>query len=299
MKNYEVIAPRAADHAVRVKKTFAKGEDFWVLLLSDAHWDSPECQLWLLKEHLDTALERNAMVVDNGDFLDVIASRWDKRGGHGGARKEHAQHDYLDSIVDSAAKWLQPYSELFGVWGTGNHEAKIVKIVGTDMTRRLVDKLSEGREKPIVRAGYEFWIRFQFTNSGGCSKTFNVKFSHGFGGSSPVTKGTINAQRMAADIDGADAVVTGHIHQKWSIPGVVETLESNTGRVVLRERHHVQLGSYKLDFRTDGAPTWHMQGNRQPKPLGGAWLRFSQTSRGVTMTVEPTTVDYSRLRMPA
>lgn len=293
-----MVAPKAADYAVICRKVFERGEDFWVLLMSDLHWDSPETQLWLLKQHLDQAKERNAIVIDIGDMLDVMGSRWDKRGTHGSVRPEHSKHDYLDSLVDSCADWLKPYREQIKVVGTGNHEAKIVKVVGTDLTRRVVDRLnSDGGE--IIRTGYEFWVRFMFTTSSGCKRGFRLKCSHGFGGSSPVTKGTINAQRMGADIDGADIIATGHIHQKWTLPGVVETLEDNTSRVILRERIHVQLGSYKCDFRTDGAPTWHMQGNRQPKPLGGCWLHFrpAQGDRTIIVTPVATEVDYSRLRM--
>jgi hypothetical protein len=76
----------------------------------------------------------------------------------------------------------------------------------------------------------------------------------------------------------------------------VETLNAATHRVELRKTEHIQVGSYKADFRTDGAATWFTQKIGTTKPVGGQWLEFSsKNGRTIEWTVTPAWVDYSKL----
>ena len=45
---------------------------------------------------------------------------------------------------------------------------------------------------------------------------------------SPVTKGTIQANRRTSRTEGASFFVSGHIHEKWNLPQVVEKLNETT-----------------------------------------------------------------------
>lgn len=54
--------------------------EWWLLLTSDHHLDSPKCNRELLKRHLQEAVNRNAGIHFNGDVLDLMQGVGDK--GH-------------------------------------------------------------------------------------------------------------------------------------------------------------------------------------------------------------------------
>lgn len=284
-------------HALHIHQKYSTGFEQWYFLTSDIHWDSPECQLDLLKSHLELARERNALWIDNGDLLDVIASEGDRRGGKSSARPEHNNSTYLDAIVDTAVEWLAPYASMWVYAGRGNHDAKMMRMHNTDILRRVVHSLND-KSANIHLGGYGGWIRFVFEHSsGGRMKTYCMKLFHGAGGGGEVTKGTMEAQRMAATVANADIVVTGHVHESWVLEMVQEALD-NRGRVHFRHRQHCKLASYKLDYRLDGEPTWHMQRpGGTPKPIGGKFLRFfcDAAADRVLCEIVPAPVNYGAL----
>jgi hypothetical protein len=273
----EVIAPPSQDYALRVKCKYSRNWEQWVWFQSDLHWDSPEWQRKLYHRHAKLALERNALIFDLGDMFDVVDSQGDKRGGKGASRDEHNEPAYLDKLVDSAVDEFRPYADHYALIGTGNHEAKIVKIHNTDLSTRFIKEMNHVREKslpPIFRAGYDWWATFHFEHEGGGKEQrIACKGHHGHGGGGEVTKGVIQDHRAAAATEGYGLYVSGHVHEQYMLKHMVEGLNRD-GRVRVFERQHVRVGSYKSDFRTDGAPTWHMQRGGRAKPLGGAFVRF-------------------------
>lgn len=300
MPRPEVIIPPAADYALKVKDTYSSGWEQWYFLSGDCHWDSPECYLRLLHRHLREAKERGALWIDNGDFFEAISSRDDSRGSKGTLREEHCKVNYLDRLVDDGVEEFRPYLDMLTYMGTGNHDQAITIRRETDILQRFVDKANTLRDKslpPIHRAQYTGWIRFQFAlqnDSRRCSHA--MKLEHGTGGNSPVTKGTIQAQRRSARTEGATFFVSSHIHEQWELSGVVETLNASSGRVEQRKVKHIQLGSYRRDFRTDGVGTWIMQKSGNPKPIGGTWLRFySPNGNDLEWEVRETWVPYPEL----
>src|SRR5918997_1906498 len=88
-------------HLVRVD--LSQG-DQWVLLRSDAHHDSMECDRELEKKHLDLALERNALIHDGGDLFDAMQGKGDKRSSLSTLREEHKRTDYFNALVEEAAE---------------------------------------------------------------------------------------------------------------------------------------------------------------------------------------------------
>jgi hypothetical protein len=299
-----VVLPKSADFALLIRHTFAKEWSQRYLLIGDAHHDSHECYLKLLKQHLDEARQTNALIIDNGDFFDAIVSANDPRGGKGGTLHELNKGDYLDALVDQAFDLFEPYADLFVYFGFGNHESKILARKETNLTRRLVEKLNAVRSKdlaPIHRAGYTGWIRFMFetvsVNGVRANRSSEfMKLEHGTGGNSPVTKGVIGAQRRQVRTHGATFFVTSHIHESWQMNYVQERPNLSTSRIELHKSIHVQLGSYKSDFRHDGSATWAMEKMGDPKPVGGAWLKFySKDGSNIGWNVTSTDVDYPNL----
>jgi hypothetical protein len=295
-----VELPPAQDYALKIRHTYQSGWEQWYLLTGDCHWDSPECYLKLLHRHLKEARERNALWIDNGDFFEAISAAGDGRGSKGTLEKEHCGVNYLDRLVDDAVEEFRPYLDMLTYMGTGNHDMSITIKRETDILQRFVDAANRERGAdlpPIHHAGYTGWIRFHFTLPNDSSRLSHaMKLEHGTGGNSPVTKGTIQANRRSARTEGATFFVSSHIHEQWALSGPVETLNGCTGRVEVRNVKHIQLGSYRQDFRTDGVGTWIMQRSGSPKPVGGTWLRFfSPNGNDLRWEVRETWVDYPNL----
>ena len=296
---YEFEHPTRKNQHPRLKLKFKAGWSQRILFTSDEHTDSPECALDILLDHYKQARESKALIVTAGDFFDVINSREDRRRSMATVRDENKVDAYVDSVIQFGLDKFGRFADQFLYFGTGNHESKLVKLCGTDITARFVDELNRLRspELPkIFRAGYGGWLRCQFerANSSSHRQSCNIKIFHGTGGGSPVTKGSMEVQRMASYIDGADIVVTGHNHHGWQIPHMFEAINDN-GVAYFKPRKHIKLAGYKVDYRLDGNGTWAMQGGSGPRPIGGAWLTFSIHADTVVWDVQETRVNYAEV----
>lgn len=296
----EVILPPSPDYALKIAHKFQAGWSQKYLITSDIHWDSPECYIRLLHQHLREAKEANALWIDNGDFFDVIGSANDPRGGKSAVIEEVNGGNYLDLLIDKAEEEFGEYADLLVYAGTGNHESKILSRKETDMTRRFVERMNARRspELPkVYRAGYTGWIRFSFESEGGGKRSsLFMKLEHGQGGNAPVTRGVIQTNRRQVRTQGATFFVSGHIHSEFSVPIIVERPNLSTSRIEQHKSLHIQIGSYKADFRMDGAATWSMEKHGNPAPVGGAWLEFFCKGDSILWRYTPADVDYPNLQ---
>ena len=103
------------------------GREQYVLLTADRHWDNPHSDWKLQKKHLDLARERNAPVIDIGDFFCAMQGKFDPRRSYDDIRPEHVGENYLGLLLDTAEDFFEPYADLFAVIGMGNHESAILK----------------------------------------------------------------------------------------------------------------------------------------------------------------------------
>ena len=243
------------------------GSKQYVLLITDVHWDNPHCNWSLFKEHLDLALERNAPVIDAGDFLCLMQGKYDKRSSKKDIRPEHMTGDYLDAIIRTAADFLEPYKHLLTMRGVGNHESAIQKNHETDMTERLCERL---RSKGGIarRGGFSGFIRFA-VKAAGRNSSHKLWYFHGAGGGGPVTRGVIQTNRQSVYVADADIVFTGHTHDSFMLP--IERIRLGTNDTIQQFRQvHIKGAGYKAEFQ-DGYGGWHVERGGPPKPTG-AWL---------------------------
>ena len=245
------------------------GWEQWVLLRSDVHHDNPKCDQKLEKKHLEQAREYNAIIIDNGDLFCAMQGKYDKRSSKDAMRPEHQRGDYLDALVNTAADFYRPYAKQFVVLGKGNHETAIRSRHETDLTDRLAAELRrEGSE--VLAGGYGGWVKFNF-QWGKCDSRVLYHY-HGTGGGGPVTRGTIQTNRIAVFTPDADIVLTGHTHDSWMLPIRRQRL-STQGTVYHDEQYHVRCAGYK-DAWGDGSAGWEVEKMLGPKPKDAAWLRF-------------------------
>ncbi len=102
-------------HGRNVHELQLSGKLVHVAMLSDIHWDNPHCDRDLLKKHLDFCKENNIPVIINGDFFCLMQGRGDNRRNKSDIRQEHNNARYLDSIVETAVEWFEPYADIIKV----------------------------------------------------------------------------------------------------------------------------------------------------------------------------------------
>lgn len=252
------------------------GDEQWFLLQSDVHWDNPKCDRKKLKRHLDEAVKRNAPILDFGDFFCAMQGKYDRRSSKKDIRPEHQNNQYLDSLVNTAADYLEPYKELITVRGAGNHESAIHKNHETDLTERLAERM-RAYGGIARRGGYSGYIRFNMTTGSRRNGSLLLWYFHGSGGGGPVTRGVIQTNRQAVYVADADIVATGHVHESWQV--AVERIRLNMAdKVVFQRQTHVKIPGYKEEY-CDGYGGWHIETGKPPKPTGAWWLRIWQPSQ--------------------
>ena len=247
-----------------------------ILLVSDLHWDNPHCNRELLKKHLDEALEGNCDVLLNGDTFCLMQGAYDPRKAKSDIRPEHNVNNYLDAVIETAIEWFKPYANIIKVVGYGNHETSILKRQETDVVARFVDGLNSAAGSDVKLGGYGGWIVYRFRrNEAGGNHAYRIKYHHGFGGGGPVTKGSIQFNRMSTFIENADLIWMGHVHEDQELTYTVERITPKH-IVQLRNILMVRTPTYKEEY-DDGRGGWHVERGAPPKPLGGRWLELFPT----------------------
>lgn len=243
----------------------------YVLLTSDVHKDSKKCDTHLLKKCFDEALEKNAIIIDNGDWFDVMGGKYDKRTTKGDIKPEFQFGNYFDCVIEDSVEFLKPYAKNIAVLGEGNHEQSVNTRHERNLTKSLIKELNLHGGN-IIHQQYAGFIKFQFLglrkNSIGGRTSLTMYRHHGMGGNAPVTMGVINTNRTQIQID-ADIYVYGHIHQKWLVYRTKMGL-TNQGKMIVKDQVHIQLSTYKDSKESQ----WEVSKNFQPPSLGGAWIKF-------------------------
>jgi predicted phosphodiesterase len=250
----------------------AAGWEQWLMLSSDRHHDSPTCNRELERKQLEKAVERQALIIDDGDLFDVMQGKFDPRRSYSGLRPEYKQDTYLDSIVAEGAKFYGPYAKRFLMIGRGNHDQAIIKNNGTDLISNLVSRLNTDWGGNVAAGGYGGWVRFMFKVQKTMQTSIKLKYFHGAGGGGPVTRGTIQTNRQAVYLPDADIVCNGHTHDAWVMPISRERI-SQAGKVYQDLVTFVRTPTYNDDYR-DGADGWHVERWGAPKPRGCVWARL-------------------------
>ena len=98
-------------------------------------------------------------------------------------------------------------------------------------------------------------------------------FHHGYGGGGPVTRGAINHSRFLMQVEGADVISNGHIHEKTTGEVMVQYFDGSPRgqKAMARSVIIMQSSTYKQEFTPEG---FHTERGRPPKPLGGTFITF-------------------------
>jgi len=249
----------------------AVGWEQWIMLRSDAHHDSPQCNRELERKQLDKALKRNAIIADCGDLFDAMQGKFDPRRNMEDVRPEDAKADYYDQIVRHAAEDYEPYAAHWILCGKGNHETSVLHNTNHDITTSLVDKM-RAAGSPCVVGGYGGWLRFLFEVNKTKRSSKVVHYFHGSGGDAPVTRGTIKTNRQQVYLPDANVVWNGHDHNSLAL-AIARVRLTEKGRIYKDLCWHVHTPGYKDDYG-NGSSGWSVERGSPPKPMGCAWLRL-------------------------
>lgn len=245
--------------------------DGWVLLVSDVHWDNPKCDRKRLKRDFDEAVKRDALIISNGDFFCAMQGKYDRRSSKKDIRPEHQVNNYLDSLVETAADWLEPYKNNFALLGQGNHETAIAKNHETDLLDRLAGTLRR-RGGITTVGGYSGYVRISCARRNVVRDGILYHYHHGPNAGGPVTKGVIGANRMSSYLTDAHIVHTGHSHDSWCFP-IRRIRLTHHNKVQQETQMHVRTGGYKDEYGA-GIGGWAIERGMPPKVQGGAWVRL-------------------------
>lgn len=267
------------------------GEPFWILLISDVHFDSNHCDRELLKQHLEEALNRNAPILSFGDFFDVMQGKYDPRKDYKGLRPEytkdvHISSCYLDDVIDDAIEFLKPYSSHIKLLSDGNHEVTIKSRLQTNLTQRLIDGLRYHTKNKIIN-GYEAGvIRLKMTDPGNPRANITgplIGYDHGEG-----TKSAVAVERWMRDRPDVDIMVVGHFHTAEYSPKPVIRY-SPKGFQHIQKRALIRIPGYKNE---GGVREGWARKNKAIRPTlcGGQWLKceYHRSSNSIRFTVEET-----------
>jgi UDP-2,3-diacylglucosamine pyrophosphatase LpxH len=246
-----------------------KGEkEFHIFSSPDHHWDNPKCQRDLLREHLDEAKRLNAAILMPGDTFCMMQGKYDPRRNKADVRPEHNVSNYIDAVISDAAKFYAPYKENIIALGNGNHESSILQRLETNVLERFAGEMGGG--VPVM--GYHGWVVFKIREQTGKQLwAYKIYFRHGSGGGGPVTRGQIEFSRYMMEVEGADCITAGHIHEKNNSEVMVHYFDTNPMAFKPKARSVLLLRSstYKQEYTKNG---WHVERGAPPKPLGGNFL---------------------------
>jgi hypothetical protein len=258
-------------------------QDF--LLRSDAHHDNSHADQRLELLHLNEAVERNAGILDIGDLHCAMQGKWDKRASTDACRPEQREGRYLDSLVECAADFYEPFADRWLFMSPGNHETSILKRHETDLTERTAERLRSSGS-PVVVGSYAGFIRLSVRVYGRVLSRI-LYYTHGNGGGGPMTHGVLNTRRRQSYLPNADMVWSGHTHDAWNLRLASISLTSG-GTTRIDDVLHLSTPGYKDEFSPLSG--WHIERGAPPKPIGAAWLRLSIERR-----YEPN--DHRRIRL--
>jgi len=257
-------------YLIREEEMYNKQRSY--LFISDVHFDSVHCDHTLLKQHLDEALLKNAYIFIFGDFFDLMQGRFDPRSSKGDLNPKYKSNFYIDDVLNDAVDFLTPYKHLLAFYSPGNHETAIMKRYEIDLVGRIC------RDLEMCQGNYAGYIYQQISansyDSGHRYKNI-LGYHHGFGGSSPVTRGVIATNRTSLYLPDCSIVLSGHTHDRWIVP--ITRYRVNEFGEKTDQQWHIKLGSYKgMDKDQNG---WETERGFAPKAGAGIWYNFGMVGR--------------------
>jgi hypothetical protein len=234
-------------------------------------------------------MRRDGLWLDFGDLFDAMQGKFDPRRDYSGIRKEDAETNYYDLLVEHAADFYGAYADRCLMLALGGHETATERNCGLNLTSNLAYRLNAEALRDsghrVEVGGFGGWIRFVFHIQKTVRRQLRLKYFHGAGGRAPVTKGVIQTNRQAVYLPDANLVINGHNHQAYIVPIVRERMGVR-GHLSRDIQWHGRIPGYKDDYG-DGTGGWAVEKGFEPTPVGALWLRLWYANDGVECKLIP------------
>ena len=252
---------------------YTYGETFKLLPISDIHYDGKGrnsiCDIAKLRKHLKEQVDEKTIILGIGDWFGGIIPSDVKR--YRKSQDAASGEDILDESINGLAEELMPYREqIYGI-GEGNHEDSILIHCGTNLIKRLIEKLSTDTSRPIVHLGYSGLLQLKFgkkseTKTSEKVRSMIIRYHHGWGGGSRTEGADIT--KFAHDVKfwQAQLFCYGHTHQ-LKINDLEEGMmvgESSWKTIIKRM---VVCGTYQKTFGNGVTATYAEKRGYPPRTL--------------------------------
>ena len=237
-----------------------KGADYAeVVFIGDCHFGSPQFDKPRFLAMLDYCIKNTLYVFLMGDLIEM-ATR--ESVGAGYEQEVHGQSQY-----EQMSNWLKPLAAKNLILGalTGNHEERVYKSTGINITKIL------SRELNIKYLGDACWNTFKVGK-----QTYSIYSLHGRTGSRFDGTALLALERISVSFF-ADLVVMGHTHKLVSSTVLTQRIEN--GLVKEHKKTLLITGSYlKYDGgygQTLGLPI---------SKLGSPKVKFFSTKKDILVS---------------
>jgi len=177
----------------------------------------------------------------------------------------------IDEQIGMACDLLSPIKDKIIGFGTGNHEATILKHSGTDPTRRICKALD------VPYAGYSCYYKLALSNKGGGGRTVRIRAHHGYGAG---RTGGASLTRYEKDLKSydADLFLFGHSHGKV-FKAYPQLSVSGKSNFIAKERYIIECGTF-LKTLEEGITSYAEVANYLPTTIGGLEITITPQSSG-------------------
>lgn len=258
--------------------------------ISDIHLGAGSCDKTGLKRFLTECIDNNRRIIVGGDLLDAIFPIGDRRYQPDMMDPAlHGVNNPLDVVIEMAIDLLKPVAHLIEIISVGNHEQTIIKYHSTDPIKRIVDGLNrsltdQGSVHVIEHGSWAGILQYRMYDSlrdnGKPQHTLplNLYYTHGAGGSAPVSKGVIDFARWQVNHEGFHFYVAGHNHNlnasaeiKLRAPTLGEKLGLHKYQTRLVRSASWAGRSFRKNRSNIG---WAEMKEFQPQPTGSGICKF-------------------------
>ena len=238
--------------------------------IADLHIGDPACQMGMVKSLINDLVENeNRYTILVGDLMNT-ASAGSKSDFYGETLKPSEQLQKCYEIFNPVK------NKILGIV-SGNHEERISKSVGVDMTQLFASEL--GLSHLYSDTSGLIFLRFgQRKDNKKHKLTYSIYVNHGHGGGRR-PGGKINALADFGSIIDADCFIVGHTHLPATFKDRAFRITTQSGSAILRERLFVNTAS-SLDYSGYGNRNGY-----QPASNSYPVISFSNTSHHMTVSL--------------
>jgi len=228
MKAQITVSDKLRGRPIRLNKCVLKPQkpDYAeMMFVGDLHYGSPQCDYKRFLANLDYCLKHGIYILLMGDLLET-ATRYSV--GAGVYEQTHPAQTQYEQIID----WLQPLADKNLILGalTGNHEERVYKESGVNLTKALC------RELNIKYLGDACWNTFRVGK-----QIYTIYSLHGRSGARFDGTALLAVERISTSFF-CDLVAQGHAHK--CINSIVVMQRAVSGKVVEHKKHLLITGAY-------------------------------------------------------